>query len=423
VDSVVLLQALHELAPEFGWRLAVAHFNHQLRGRSSDADERFVAAVAKKFKLPFHVGRADVKAQAEKTGASIEMAARELRHKFLTQTARRLKYDAVALAHHADDQVELFFLRVLRGSGGRGLAGMKWRAASPADERIQLVRPLLDVSRKDIEEFAQANGLRFRTDASNASCDPLRNRIRHELLPLLRQRFQPAVERTVLRLAEIVGAEAATVEAQAEGWLRRKSGPFEKLPVAVQRAVVQSQLHSHKFVADFDLVETLRRSPNERVMVASGIQVARDAKGKLLVTRVAQSKFLGRKKAATLRGEVGTIAFGERLINWRVMAQRGARLPARTPNHEVFDAQKVGKRIILRHWQPGDRFQPIGMNSAVKLQDWFVNQGVPRERRRQLLVATTVGGEIFWVEKQRISEQFKLGEGTTRGLHWHWKCV
>ena len=142
-DSLVLLQSLASLAAKFRWKLSVAHFNHQLRGRASDADEQLVRQSAAALKLPVVVGRADVKAFAKESKFSIEMAARKLRHEFFARVAKSQKISVVALAHHADDQVELFFLRVLRGAGGEGLTGMKWRSPSPADKSITLVRPLL----------------------------------------------------------------------------------------------------------------------------------------------------------------------------------------------------------------------------------------------------------------------------------------
>src|SRR5208337_2330462 len=147
VDSMVLLHALHRLAKQHGWQLTVAHFNHRLRGRASDADENLVRRTAAAMKLAVVAGRADVKAFARKSKLSIEMAARKLRHEFLAREARKRKIRIVALAHHADDQVELFFLRLLRGTGGEGLAGMKWRSPLSADPRLTLVRPLLDVTK------------------------------------------------------------------------------------------------------------------------------------------------------------------------------------------------------------------------------------------------------------------------------------
>ena len=219
VDSMVLLHVLHELAAGHGWRLTVAHLNHQLRGRSSEADERLVRRTAQKLQLPLVAERAAVRELARSRGLSLEMAARKLRHDFLARTAKRRHIPVVALAHHADDQLELFFLRLLRGSGGEGLAGMKWRTPSPSDAGIELVRPLLDQPKAVLVEYAADHRIRYREDASNAVLDFQRNRIRHELLPLLRRKYQPALDKTISRVMDIVGAEAEFVGGEAEEWL------------------------------------------------------------------------------------------------------------------------------------------------------------------------------------------------------------
>jgi len=220
-DSMVLLRILHLLAPEHHWRILVAHFNHRLRGRASGADERLVRRTAARLGLEYVAGGADVKQAATRSGLSLEMAARKLRHEFLAQTARRHRVAVLALAHHADDQVELFFLRLLRGTGGEGLAGMKWRSRSPADQSIFLVRPLLDCTKAELLAFARAGKVTYRDDASNASVDILRNRVRHQLLPLLRKQYQPGVDKLVLRLMELVGAESEVVGELARDFLGR----------------------------------------------------------------------------------------------------------------------------------------------------------------------------------------------------------
>src|SRR6266404_3444831 len=255
LDSMVLLDALRELAPENGWRLKVAHLNHRLRGRSSDADERLVRRTARRLGLPVEAERADVRRFARAHKLSLEMAAREVRHDFLARAARRLGNCSVALAHHADDQLELFFLRLLRGSGGEGLAGMKWRNPSPSDPKIELARPLLDQPKSALLEYAAARRIRFHDDATNASLDIQRNRIRHELLPLLRKKYQPALDKTILRVMGILGAEAEFVSQAASEWRRnveapKASGaaatPFEELPVALKRRCVHLQLLAHR---------------------------------------------------------------------------------------------------------------------------------------------------------------------------------
>ncbi len=421
-DSMVLLHILNLLAQKHRWQISVAHFNHQLRGRTSNADEKLVQETAEKLSLPFYVGRADVKKLAAQSKVSVEMAARKVRHEFLARIAPEQKISAVALAHNADDQVELFFLRLLRGAGGEGLAGMKWRSPSPADSKIALVRPLLSFSKSEILEFVCENKIKFREDVTNFSNDFLRNRIRNKLLPLLQKNYQPGLAKTVLRLMEIVGDESEFVGATAAAWLAKPEMTFARLPVAVQRKILQQQLVAGGVVADFDLIEQLRLSAGKFVSVSSELSVVRDTGGKIHLKNLNQrleEKFNAGELNLNFLGRAGRVEFGGYKFEWKVVLQKKPISPKKQTSTEFFDADKIGGEIILRHWRAGDRFQPIGMKSAVKLQDLFVNAKIPAARRRSLILATTAGGEIFWVEGLRISEKFKLTDETRRQLVWN----
>jgi tRNA(Ile)-lysidine synthase len=422
VDSMTLLHALHKISSSHEWKITVAHFNHQLRGRRSDADERLVRKTAIAMKLPFAVGHADVKSLAEKSKLSVEMAARKLRHEFLVHAARERKISTVALAHHADDQVELFFLRLLRGAGGEGLAGMKWNPPSPVNPKITLVRPLLNLSKAELREFASENKIRFREDATNFTSDAKRNRIRNELLPLLRKNYQPGLDKIILRLMEITGAESDVIGDLAGGCLKQRRSDFEKLPVAVQRRVLQSQLISFGLMADFELIESLRQSAGVAVSVGSKFSVSRDAKGKVnLQMPPAIAGFNLNELAMDLTGRAGQVVFGSVRFGWKFDARKNFKRRRGETGCEFFDADKIGDQITLRHWCPGDNFHPIGLKSAVKLQDLFTNAKIPRDRRRSLILAVAAEGEIFWVEGLRISENFKITPQTKRRLVWHWR--
>ncbi|MCX6922394.1 MAG: tRNA lysidine(34) synthetase TilS [Verrucomicrobia bacterium] len=496
VDSIVLLHLLHALAGKQGWQLVAAHFNHQLRGQSSAADERLVRRAAQRLKLPLMDGRADVREFARTRKLSLEMAARELRHSFLARSARQRRIPSIALAHHADDQLELFFLRLLRGSGGEGLAGMKWRNSSPNDPDIELVRPLMDQPKAELLEFAAEHGIRYREDASNAVLDFQRNRVRHELLPLLRRKYQPALDKTISRVMEIVGADAEFTAQAAQEWLRGVASPkaeerlpavipavksehvedslgrllfgkegvrkrllFVNLPVAVQRRCVQLQLVRQGVSPDYELVEQLRVKADQPVAISraqatrrtraeladqtpladKSCQMGRegDVKGTggapaplcavrdrsgFVSLRVSEpAEFRSGSTVLALVGKTGGVEFGGVRIRWKIGSRKALGLRKAGVQKEFFDADKVGSQVRLRHWQPGDRFQPIGMAVPVKLQDFFTNQKVPRDRRRQLIVATTAHGEVFWVEGMRISERFKLVNQTIRSLQWRWK--
>ena len=459
VDSMALLHLLDALAPRHGWRLAVAHFNHRLRGRSSDADERLARKSAMKLGWPFVNDHADVRALARRRKISIEMAARTARHDFLARAAARLKIRSIALAHHADDQLELFFLRLFRGSGGEGLSGMKWIAPSPsrlpvAKLQPQLVRPLLGLSKSELEQFAREKKMPFREDASNRRLDIQRNRIRHELLPLLRREYQPALDRTVLRMMEIAGAEAEFVNTMAEQWLAkngvdgrtpRRKDPcpggkgfskwlgrtsFKDLPIAVQRRCVQIQLFRRHIAGGYDLVERLRTSPGRAVTIAPELAVVLASQGGLRLERSGPVRGSGFRPSRDdnrpeaelqMKSGGGQIAFGGLNIRWRIGLRTGAIPPERREGREYFDADAVGSRLTLRHWRPGDRFQPSGMSTPVKLQDLFTNRKIPQKQRHELVVVTTGAGELVWVENLRISERFKLSKRTKRCLQWQWK--
>ena len=421
VDSMVLLHALHRLSAKHRWKLIVAHCNHGLRGKESDADERLVARTAKKLGLRFETARADVKQFARERKLSIEMAARTLRHDFLARTAGALSIRKVALAHHADDQVELFFIRLLRGAGPQGLAGMKWSAASPADWDITLVRPLLSETKRALISSAHEARIRFREDATNRSANILRNRIRRQLLPRLRRDFQPEIDQIVLRNMELLRAESDFVNAEAATWLkqRRQRKAFDALPVAVQRCVIETQLRSLGMIPQFELVERLRVNAEQWFPVGADATCRRRADGRLEKRAAELPPFQQHETLLILGRRAGETVFQSRRFRWRLLPS--GKLPAgRTAHTEFFDAGVVGDRIVLRHWRPGDRFQPIGMRGAVKLQDVFVNQKVPRERRRHLVVATTNHGEIFWVEELRIGERFKVTGATEKILQWNW---
>jgi tRNA(Ile)-lysidine synthase len=428
LDSMVLLHTLKALSKTHCWKLVVAHFNHRLRGRASNGDEGFVRKTAARINLPFIAGMAEVKKIASEQKISVEMAARKLRHEFFAQTARKLKINTVALAHHADDQVELFFLRLLRGAGG-GIAGMRWQSCSPADKNISLIRPLLEVSKTELEQHARENKIYFREDVTNLSLDFLRNRIRHELLPLLLKNYQPGLNKTILRFMEIAGGESDFVSETARSWLRGRGGglpakkDFEKLSVAIQRQILRLQLFESEISADFDLIESLRRAPNQPVAVNAGLFVSRDLEGRVNRHKHQTARFTDRQLTVKLKKRGLTIFDGVKL-KWQFDMRRAGSSqftpPAKRPGTELFDGDKTGEEIILRNWRAGDRFQPIGLKSAIKLQDLFTNQKISRDRRHKLVVAEA-GGEIFWVEGLRISENFKVTSQTKRLLVWQWR--
>lgn len=417
LDSICLMHLVAILAKQSRWELRVAHFHHGLRGADADADALFVRHLAHSLGWPFSLGRGRVAARQAETGESVEAAARELRHRFLASTAVRFQADCIALAHHAGDQAETVLIRLFRGAGGFGLGAMTATARSPVNASVTLVRPLLHRTRAELETIARKQHWEWREDLSNADPRILRNRIRHELLPLLRHKYCPAIDTLLCRTAEITAADARLSANSAAKWLNSKRRPqFRNLPLAIQRAVIRDQLQSLGVVAEFELTERLRTEPEVPHEVRIGRRLQRHLDGR--VRDIASPEFnpSGRARDVELVGLGGRFLFSGRTIRWSI--QGGDRLPSQAPNVEHFDADQVGNVLKLRHWKAGDRFQPLGFSASTKLQDLFVNRKVPVAHRRHRLVAATALGEIFWVEGLPPGEQFKISGASCRILTW-----
>ena len=258
-DSVALLRWLVDL----GYRkLIVCHFDHHLRGRSSQADARFVKKLAAKYRVDFQIGSANVRALAKKKRMSIETAAREARYSFFAKIARRRRCRTIFLAHHADDLVETFLLNLLRGAGITGLAAMREVSTRRIDKfDLVVVRPFLGVWRKEIDIYLREQRLKFREDASNKNLNPLRNRVRHRVIPYLEKMLGRNIRQNIWRTAVIAAEEENWIENQLPDSSEVEL-PVAKLrdtPVALQRRRILKWLRAQS-VADvgFDLIERVR---------------------------------------------------------------------------------------------------------------------------------------------------------------------
>ena len=286
-DSVVLLHWLLNLGYE---KLIVCHLNHQLRGRMSDADARFVRKLVERYnqefveyppRLPtsrtgmrsahrktrrarfdFELGAANVRNLAAKQKISIETAGREARYKFFAEIARRRKCKTIFLGHHADDLVETFLINLFRGAGTAGLSGMREISTRRIDDvDLAIVRPFLGVWRKEIDVYVRERRIKFREDASNKNLDPLRNRIRHRIIPYLEKILGRNIRPTIWRAAAIAGEEEAWIERQLPDStdIQVSVARLRALPVAVQRRAIQKWLRAQKISEiSFDVIERVR---------------------------------------------------------------------------------------------------------------------------------------------------------------------
>ena len=269
-DSVALLHLLVDLGYE---KLIVCHLNHQLRGRMSDADARFVQKLVERRRrstrprtrtvdLDFELGAVNVRALASKQKISIETAAREARYKFFAETARRRKCKTIFLAHHADDLVETFLINLFRGAGAAGLSGMREISTRRIDDvDLTIVRPFLGVWRKEIDVYVREHRIKFREDASNKNLNPVRNRFRHRIIPYFEKILGRNVRPAIWRAAAIAGEEEDWIEKQLPDSTDAQFSVarLRALPVAVQRRAVLKWLRAQKISEiSFDVIERVR---------------------------------------------------------------------------------------------------------------------------------------------------------------------
>jgi tRNA(Ile)-lysidine synthase len=258
-DSVALLHWLVNLRYK---KLIVCHLNHQLRGRSSLADARFVEKIALKYHARFELESANIRALAAKQKISIETAAREARYKFFAETARRRKCKTIFLGHHADDLVETFLINLFRGAGTAGLSGMREISTRRIDDvDLAIVRPFLGVWRKEIDIYVREHRIKFREDASNKNLNPLRNRIRHRIIPYLEKILGRNIRPAIWRAAAIAGEEEDWIEKQLPDSTDAQFSVarLRALPVALQRRAILKWLRAQKISEiSFDVIERVR---------------------------------------------------------------------------------------------------------------------------------------------------------------------
>lgn len=428
-----------------GLHLHIAHVDHQLRRQDSDADAEFVAAQARSLKLPFTVERADVAGCARDAGASIELAARQCRYAFFERLCLTLGSTTVALAHHADDNIETVLHRLLRGTGIRGLGGIRPLRPIREGSDILLFRPLLGTRRAEIESYLAAREIPFRTDASNQNTVFSRNRIRNELLPFIRERFNPQVDDAIGRLSEQArGLEAylrETCTRMLESLIVEHNNRQLVLhgPSLTRRPrVIQTQLIREVILrlglgeADISFLHlnaaadlAASEEGTKELHLPGGLRVIRQYSRLIFETAVGQDA-PGTAQEDVLvatEGVTGLPAFGLELRveslpadeariaeHLRSRADRG-----QFSYEEWLDAGQVHPPLIARPRRPGDRFFPLGSPGMKKLSDFLIDEKIEAARREKLVILCDQLGPV-WVVPLRIDGRARLTRQTRQIL-------
>ena len=429
VDSMVLLHLLNACREAFDLSLIVAHVNHGLRPVESEKEAELVQKEAARLGLPFEYGQFNVKEFQKKGGLSPQDAARRVRFHFFDDLLQRHHAQKIALGHHADDQVETFLLRLIRGSGIQGLKGM----LPIRDGKV--IRPLLGVWEEEIQSFAMEKKIPFLSDSSNLKRDYLRNRIRLALIPLMEREYQPNFKEILLRTSNILreeddylekGAEAAyqKVVREERETLSFKFSEYQSLHQAIQWRVIRKilgRIYDRGVAVEegewSDVNEMYRKlhqsSPSFLLELPRGAWVEKryDAvllgKGKVKPFLPFDVELIS--PGRTFIREIGKEVVIEETDRDKFKNYRGPL------NTALMDYGSLQFPLRMRNFRPGDRFYPLGAKGTQKLKNFFIDHKIPKFERPK--VPLLVSGEmIAWIVGYRIDERVKITEKTRKVL-------
>jgi tRNA(Ile)-lysidine synthase len=415
-DSMALLSVLCQLRTVYTLHLRVAHVNHLLRGSESFRDAGFVQQQAKRRGVPYHQVEVDVKSFQRDKNLSPQHAARLLRYEYLYSLCQTLDATHVALGHTADDQVETFLLRLLRGSGPAGLVGIP-------PVRKPFIRPLITTHRAAILAYLTTEGIPWMEDSTNTQRTYLRNRIRLDVLPML-QCINPQVSQRLLAVGNMLSAENAFLEQHTDDFVQQavqwKPGKrvaisrnlYRSAPLAVQRRLLRrlaDTLLPPSSIASFDHIELLRQFVIDGVggkrLGLPGGGVAECQADVVLLWNARQCSLSTYTATLPIPGIVNIPQLRACLI--AEVSDRASCTIGRVPEQECFAMESLRFPLVIRFARPGDRFYPLGSPGVKKLKDFFIDCKVPRAERAFVPLVVS-GADIIWVVGYRIAEPFKV---------------
>lgn len=432
IDSMTLLDVMKRLSPELGFDVVVLHFDHDLRPGSA-ADRDFVERHARANGLTFH---AEKRTAAGPEG-SVEDWARRVRYAFFERAARILLLDAVATAHHADDQAETVLFRLMRGTGIRGLAGIPPVRRSNG---LTVIRPLLAVRRAEIARYAEARGVEHRDDPTNAETVFARNRIRHQVMPFLMEHANPQLVDGLCRTAELARGEDDLIDALAAEELKRWTIAGERverdlealraLHPALRARVFQKALARLDVVAGYEMVELLSDAVADEKRVSLAGEISAFVEGlfrKIFVIGVPRERSPGvsgvfpvvadgvtRIEPLRLKVTTATLAHAPGVAGFRPRSL-GTVSEGLLRNTAFFDRDAIRGELAIRTRREGDRMKPFGMQGSKKLHDIFIDEKISLlERDRWPLLCDDEG--ILWIIGVKQDERTRIHDATTRML-------
>jgi len=403
IDSVVMAH----LFSAAGYDCAIAHCNFQLRANDSEKDEAFVQELAAQLSMPCHIRRFDLESEIQNRGISVQMAARELRYKWFEELLHENSMDLLATAHNRNDSVETFFLNLSRGAGIRGLKGISSR-------RDHIIRPLLFATREDIVRFQRKEAIKYREDASNFETKYQRNKIRHDVLPVMQEinpGFIESVHRSMNQLGEMYDIYRDAIEKKRSVLFSENAGSITiELKELAQLQPLKTWLYELFSPYGFspsqcEGIGLILEADSGRRSISPTHQLYKDREQLILIPTLPASfdrYYLdGPDKPSSL-----PFAMDMEVLKKEELTG----IPA-DPHTACLDLDEIDFPLTIRHWKPGDYFYPLGMNQMKKLSDYFVDNKVPVPEKNSTWVLAS-GKKIVWIMGHRIDHRFRITDHT-----------
>ncbi len=410
VDSMVMMS----LFAASGYRFGVAHCNFQLRGQESDEDEALVAEQARRYGVELFNRRFDTQGEMERTGESMEMAARRLRYTWFRSLCDEHGYNVIAIAHHINDSIETFFINMLRGTGLRGLTGISVQAG-------RIVRPLMFATRKDILDYATAHRIPYREDSSNRSTKYLRNKVRLGIVPMLREinpQFTTVMRRNISRLTDAQTFIDRSVELIRRDAMTEQGGLYtlhvDRIDASLPLGYVVYEILNSMFGFKGDTVDALchaLQQNNTGRRFYSREWVATIDRGRIVIGRIAdEDTCMTQVEQGVLRSYCGSSVLHYEYCDIDMIDS------VTTPdNVALVDADKLRFPLTLRRWQQGDWYVPFGMSGRKKVSDFLIDAKVSMaEKSRQFVLLS--GDDVVWLVGRRADDRFRLTRQTENVL-------
>lgn len=409
VDSVVMCDLFYNAGLAFG----IAHCNFKLRNTESNKDEKFVEALATQYNVPFHSTSFKTNEYAKKNKLSIQMAARELRYKWFEEIRQQYQYSALATAHHQDDSVETFFINLVRGTGIAGLHGI-------AAKQGTIIRPLLFTTKQDILDYSTANALHYREDSSNNSDKYLRNKIRHHLIPLLKEinpHFEKAANDTIQHLSAVESVYKNEIENKRKQLVKSSENGYI-ISISALQKLHPANIYLYELLKPFEfnattveeIISALNGESGKKFLSPS-YRLVKDRKT-LLLQQLTSKKDV--KNTFHIEKTQNAITINSLQLKFEVVPMSSTIAVDKSnisSSTALLDFDKLSFPMEIRHWKQGDVFYPLGMKGKKKLSDFFIDKKLSVYEKENCRLLTS-NGKIVWVIGYRLDDRFKVTEKT-----------